>query len=282
MLFSERYGHKEVKQVIQIESMDEDLRVGLWNVLSSSFWSNHSFGASVESNKALSALINCIWRDYFKRPLDKLSYFWGDCHEDIREYFFFRAEWHEVYSFIEFVAKTNHYSTSFFRKNCNKVLEREVSAYRFVDNEILRITSDEEIETIEAATRINSRTHYAATHIQNSLALLADKQVPDYRNSMKESISAVESICKAIVGNSSTTLGRALEMIEQQSRIDLHPKLKESFKQLYGYTSDANGIRHDIKDDPNVDFEDAKLMLVSCSSFVNYLTSKATKAGIQL
>ena len=41
---------------------------------------------------------------------------------------------------------------------------------------------------------------------------------------------------------------------------------------LYGFTNDANGIRHagDIGG-PSSTFEEAKYMLVSCSAFVNYL-----------
>ncbi len=56
--------------------------------------------------------------------------------------------------------------------------------------------------------------------------------------------------------------------------------LSRAFRQLYGYTSDANGIRHALLDESNLDFEDAKFMLVSCSAFINYLKGKAIKAGI--
>lgn len=31
-----------------------------------------------------------------------------------------------------------------------------------------------------------------------------------------------------------------------------------------------------------IDFEDAKYMLVSCTAFINYLTVKASKAGLNL
>jgi hypothetical protein len=64
--------------------------------------------------------------------------------------------------------------------------------------------------------------------------------------------------------------------------IPMHPSLKSAFQNLYGYTSDANGIRHALLEEANLDFEDAKFMLVSCSAFVNYLVAKASKAGIGL
>ena len=51
----------------------------------------------------------------------------------------------------------------------------------------------------------------------------------------------------------------------------------EAFKDLYGYASDENGIRHGGIDFKNVPPEDAKFMLVSCSAFVNYLIEKWSK-----
>lgn len=62
----------------------------------------------------------------------------------------------------------------------------------------------------------------------------------------------------------------------------MHSDLKEAFKKLYGYTSDADGIRHALMDESNLDFEDAKFMLVSCSAFTNYLIAKAAKSNIKL
>ena len=58
--------------------------------------------------------------------------------------------------------------------------------------------------------------------------------------------------------------------------------MKEAFIKLYHYTSGADGIRHAIGllEEPNLSFEDAKFMLVSCSTFINYLISKASKAGL--
>jgi len=38
-LFSQRHGYKPVKSVIQIESIDEELRTGLWNALDIYYWS---------------------------------------------------------------------------------------------------------------------------------------------------------------------------------------------------------------------------------------------------
>jgi len=152
-----------------------------------------------------------------------------------------------------------------------------MSAFRLVGANITQITSEEEISEIEEA--LGHPLQGVRTHLKEALKLLSDKKNPNYRNSIKESISAVETICKLITGNKKTDLGKALK--EVAPKIGLHGALKQAFNNLYGYTSDAEGIRHALMDEPNLGFEDAKFMLVSCSAFVNYLTSKAEKAKIK-
>ena len=150
---------------------------------------------------------------------------------------------------------------------------------------IAPLTTDQEIAAIEqalAAGQASKPLQMVSDHIDQALALLSDRQAPDYRNSIKESISAVEAICKIIAGMSNATLGPALDAIQRGNVVALHPSLKEGFQKFYGYTSDAAGIRHAMKDASTVDQEDALFMLVSCSAFVNYLVAKATKAGITL
>ena len=96
---------------------------------------------------------------------------------------------------------------------------------------------------------------------------------PDYRNSIKESISAVECVCREITGES--TLDRALKNLENKG-VNLNPRMKDGLKNLYFYTNDGStGIRHALMDDKDAPTADEGIfMLVSCSAFVNYLMKK--------
>ncbi len=144
----------------------------------------------------------------------------------------------------------------------------------------MRITSEEEISEIEEALKKSGPLSNVHEHLKRALELLADRKSPDYRNSIKESISAVEALCKLITGDKSATLGKALEKME--GKIKLHPALKKAFISLYGYTSDADGIRHALLEESNLDFEDAKFMLIVCPAFINYLVEKVSKSGIKI
>jgi len=275
VLFSQRKGLMPVKTVIQVDSMDDDLRVGLWNALDAFYWSRFipNLGASVGNQTGLSVLLHFLWRDFFKRTVDTIPSRWDTALDDMKSYFF-ECNWFVVYDFIEFVANLrigNYFDFDRFVGFCNGVLEREVAAYRFVDFKITQITSEEEIAEIEKALLDANKP--VAKHLRTALELLSDRKSPDYRNSIKESISAVEAACNLITGTKAT-LGQALKNLEGTTEI--HPAFKKALSSLYGYTSDASGIRHALLEEEHLDFADAKFMLVSCSAFVNYLKSKSS------
>ena len=278
MLFSQRRKIKPVKTVIQTDSMDIDLRNGLWNCIYITYFQNMDYGYNYE---LIIKLTQSLWLVYFKRPLDEIPNP-ENFIKIIKSYFFDHAEWDDVYSFVEFIA--NYYEIDElnhqFMDCCNMMLQGELSGYRFIGGKITPVTSDVEIDEIENA--LENSSNYVYVHLNRALELLTDKKHPDYRNSIKESISAVESICKTITGDDKATLGRALKKIEVDGKIEIHEKLRTSFKELYGYTSDSGGIRHSIKDSGIVEFEDAQFMLTTCSAFINYLIAKASKSSINL
>lgn len=252
--------------------MDKALRNLLWNMLLTYYWEREK--------SELYPFLKSLWHFHFKQPTDIIKGSWDEDYRRIREYFFgFR--WFEVYDFLEFIA--NNYPkndiNSKFKEACNTVLEKELSAYRFVGSQITQITSEAEISEIEEALETPFGT--VNVHLDEALKLMSDRKSPDYRNSIKESISAVEAICRLITKNKNVTLGQCLKEVER-AKVGLHGALKKAFSNLYGYTSSAEGIRHALMDEPELGFEDAKFMLVSCSAFINYLVSKASKAGIKL
>lgn len=285
MSFSERYGFKPVKDIVQITSMDDELRIGLWNVLTVVYWNplsdNNPTGNEYVRDKTLWPLLASLWVDYWKFPLDTLSYWWADGYRFLRKDFF-GCEWHEAYSLIEFVGGYRGLGAkqSNFMDACNNVLKRELSGYRFVGHLLVPITAEEQLAAVEAALNSTGPNDPVRVHLETALKHLSDRNDPDYRNSIKESISAVESLCKLIAKAPKATLGDALDAVER--RVKLHPALRKSIISLYGYTSDADGIRHALLEESSLGQEDALFMLVSCSGFINFLTQKAAKASINL
>jgi hypothetical protein len=288
--FSQRRGLKPVKTVMQLNSMDDELRVGLWNALTTCYWDtiqasmiSRHLSLSNPDNVNLRVLCQFMWDRYFGLPLDTLPDEWKKTYKHIRTYFFNASTlWNQVYDFIEFMP--NYYPDNevngLFKRYCNTVLERELSGYRFVGGEIVEITCKEETEAVEKALEVSRPLKAVNEHLTSALALLADRKAPDYRNSIKESISAIEAIARVIAGDPKAELGQTLKVVKV--KVGLHPALERAFACLYGYTSDAEGIRHALMDEPNLKSEDARFMLVACAAFMNYLVAKSSRADIRL
>ncbi|MDC5004721.1 AbiJ-NTD4 domain-containing protein [Acinetobacter baumannii] len=277
MLFSERKGLSPVKIEIQRESIDDDLKNGLWNALHLMIWAKYdgnNYNKTFRTSNLFILFVN-YWHNFFKLPLDNMPVSFSITKELIKKKFF-AYSWFELYDFIEFTAQNCPPNLkNNFIKFVNNILEKELSAYRFVDEQLTDITDEQEIESIETA--IDSSNKFSGTniHLKAALSFLTDRKKPDYRNSVKESISAVEALCVTLSGDPKATLGASLNSIEKSH--SLHPAFKKALTSLYGYTSDSDGIRHALLDESNISYSDAKYMLVSCSAFINYVIGKISE-----
>ncbi|KAB5488908.1 AbiJ-NTD4 domain-containing protein [Flagellimonas hadalis] len=274
MGFAERYGHKLPRESLQLDSIDKKLRIKIWNAIDRHFFSILKPGL-YNRYSYYWEICQLIWTEILERDIDDIHPFessWGvNFFEDVKS-IYNTMQWFEVYDFIENLSRLDQlYFEGKFAENINYILEEEHSGYRLVDDCILKITNEKEIDAIEEAIK-SDESGQISTHLSSALNLLSIKN-PDYRNSIKESISAVEAACSIIAGKPKATLGEALKILERD--YNLHPALKNSFNALYGYTSDAGGIRHNLKDgEEELEHGDAIFMLVSCSSFINYLQFK--------
>ena len=154
-----------------------------------------------------------------------------------------------------------------------RVLQDENQPYQLHGKHIIPLVSGSESDEIEtaAATKYESVNR----HIEKAWLYFADRKKPDYENSIKESISAVEAMC-CIINGKDATLNKALDKLKY-SGVHIHPSLEKGLISLYGYTCDEKGIRHAGIDFVDAPAEDAKYMLISCSAFVNYLIEKWSK-----
>lgn len=189
--------------------------------------------------------------------------------------------WYRIYDFIEkYLRVTDSEKTQRLTIEFNRILEEEVAPYRILNGLVVPIIGKSELNSISET--IDLEYESVSKHMTKALELYSDRKKPDYENSVKESISSVESMCSIITGLSggAATLGNTLKKLKENG-VNIHPALENAFKQLYGYTSDSGGIRHGSIEFVNVASEDAKYMLVSCSAFVNYLTEKWIKYNLK-
>lgn len=280
--FSERVGAVSARKSIQIDDMDDALRNSLWNEI--------YYFYRYESSPPWGRVASTVARHVHKVPVDSV----GITPTQALRWFrsaFFEGPWYQTYEIIEnlYVTESDHsnvmattfgdltqhrHRVALLKSRLNSVLERELSGYRFIDNVLTPISSPVEVAAIENAIsdlEVDGHTG-ARQHLLTALELLGMKPTPDYRNSIKESISSIEAIVNRIAGTAGNGVANALDRISE--KYPIHGALKSSLKSLYGYTSDESGIRHSLLEEVNVGYEEAAFMLVACSAFASFLLAK--------
>lgn len=276
--FSQRFGYVNPALDLKEEEMPDTLRSGLWDAISLTYFEHNAeyniYGRQQRLTDHFSQLSNAIWFHFFRRSIDTIDSDAKAIVVQIRK-FFFSADFFRIYDFLEFLAETE---IDHFRFNgggdefavfCNRLLERERAAFRFAGKTLVKITDQNELQSVQDAMSEDIPSA-VRQHIRRAAELYSQRPSPDYRNSIKESISAVEAAVAFVTetkrgGGISTPLKKAVD------KLIVHPALRDGFEKLYAYTSDAEGIRHALMGDSNLSQADTRYMLVSCSAFSNYL-----------
>lgn len=279
MKFSEKYGYVLPVDVLKRGGLDNEGATALCNCYDHlKLW----LSRSSHTSDIYTMMEETIWCFFLNKRRDDFYYMYHN-HEVVATKYLLSEvnEWYLKFDLIEYSIKvlrglqnsrngTIKDVVDTFVNLLNSTFERLNHAYRIVDDQIVEITDDEEINAIEVAI---SQMSTVRTHLSNALKQISDRSNPDYRNSIKESISAVEALCREITGEN--TLGAALNKLEKTGLV-IPISLKSGFDKLYAYTNNSStGIRHALMDDANLPtYDEAKFMIVICSAFINYIQGK--------
>ena len=270
--FSERKGIKHFSDIVQTNDLNERTRNKLYTALKKIFDL-----IKKDPNKYADYFVEYVYEEIFSLTKRDIPNYYGYEYSKIFEiiYGIFQNEnYIEVFTFIEGIIKAYTYidNISYSRYNCRKyyiqlisdIFSTEHVNYRIINGKVTDIVNEEQIKCLEKT--LNNPYNVVSEHYAKAIEQLYS--VKDFDNSIKESISSVEAMCQIITKNDKATLGDALKLLKNK----IHPAMESAFQKLYGYTSDANGIRHSNGlGEGNSTFEEAKYMLISCSAFVNYL-----------
>lgn len=276
--FADRNNIEKIDDTIQIDSLSSFTRIAIKNTVIDLFerWEkawNDYFGFRNHVVKLLANDVFCIdlnSKDAKYDALISLMYHAID-----------NEDYYQVLSLLEYLASVisiyeygyQNFNYGRFKVNIsnvfNELFEKENIGYRFIEGRIEKITNKVEIDEIVSAsnTIYNEKVN---EHIRKALNFLSETGDRDYKNSIKESISALEGSAAIVSGCKNKTLSENIKEIGK--KYELHPCLVEAVIKIYGYSSDESGIRHENeKEGHPVSFDEAKLILVLCSSCINYL-----------
>jgi hypothetical protein len=133
------------------------------------------------------------------------------------------------------------------------------------------VASPEEALAITRALKTADTAKMPAAR-QHLLDAAAELSGGNYANSVRESMSAVESV--ALVSTGETSFAKAIGVMD--GRRPMNGAFKIAINRLYDYTSQEPGIRHAKKEGAvaDVDEREAIFMLGVCASFVTYVLAE--------
>ncbi|HOE15100.1 MAG TPA: hypothetical protein PLH82_00035 [Candidatus Paceibacterota bacterium] len=278
--FSDRAGIRKVDDTIQIKEFSDETRIRLYNFINVLF-DNFKFFLDFDDYRANNYLAERLSMDILNIPLDSPNSRYKEVMKIVKD-LFIKGTYDQILSFIEYTVsilfeeyiketvKQNHGDKIKFdaHEMFNKLFESENIGYRFVNKLIVGITNEKEINAIREAS--NTAYLNATEHIRNAVVYLSETGERNYKKVISESLMALEALFANFTEDpKADTLTKMINVIEQKKKI--HGALIEAIKRLYGFASDEIGVRHSgIKESNDVGFDEAKLVLVICSSLMNY------------
>lgn len=286
VLFSERHGFSPQK-TLQVTELDTRTRTRIINCFRLVYF--NSIGSRIGAIKNfdekivvfLMKLTDEYFGDYVLNSFSPSEWYlhWMSLKERIESHIL-EGEWYRVYDLIEFFLREYPYekNNTFLTYCLNKVFQEENVGYSIIANQVVPIFDNGEVKEIEDALVKASSWQGVYDDLISAMKHLSDRKHPDYKDSIANSIRAVEGVAKLIT-HQTGTLGELMPKV--QEILGLDKNFAKAIGQLWRYAN--NVARHaDPEAERIPEFEEAKFVFVTASAIVNYLISKAQKNGIEL
>ena len=271
LTFEQREGLVPLPRQLAVGEIDQAVKAGLWFVVHEYIQENShesitGVGYPEDHLRHIAqrhfVTVEHRYIDDFEAKSEKIKQNW-------KPYFSPKATYGETLGFTEWLVRADRRKTS-IASSVEHVLANTRCAYRLVDKStIMPIASEEEatayrtaLSTLQTANQPGARKHLldAASYLSQG----------KFAESVRESVHTIEGLLRNLTGHSKFSKAVAQIAGERQ----LHESLKLALNNLYGYSSDEQGIRHPLLDkgDANVTEPDALFMLGVCASFATYLS----------
>ncbi len=276
LTFSQAQGYEKIPGPLALGEISGAARIKLWNLFvggpHNAFVSHTLWDSPQDLEDRWQSIFQMLHEDFLHRPMDEFPSKISQLVQTYREAILHRLPFNKLFDLVQMVMRHKQCPRDFIL-DVAAIFKKCRLAY-VVDTEspvtILPAATTQEGEELMGAIREfrEAGLSGAETHLRK-----AGERVNqgDWSGSVEESILAVESVARQLDPDASKTLGPALNSLEKSGQ--LHPALKKAFSNLYGYTSDEQGIRHALIDNPtsSVGKDEALFMLGACASFASYL-----------
>ena len=275
--FSQAQGYEPLPRQLQLGDIPYNARMSFWNAFyladRDSRSEDYMFVDDYEIDKDWRQVLMSVHADFFYEGLD--TFIDDDEHiYDIYKPYFLDADFNKVFDLIVFFVRHPQCPNQFIGEVGLAFLKHPIAyVFDFKSRTIYPAATPEEGKAIVDAVHELHEHGFdgARNHLMQSASLINQGE---WAQSVHQSISAVESVARRIAPGTNT-LGDALNQLRSEGLLE-HRALEQGLGNLYGYTSDEQGVRHSLLDQgqSNVGQDEAVFMLGACASFASYLWRK--------
>lgn len=281
LTFAQRHGYEPLPSAMNLEEISPELRSALWDII---YRYLHSTIDNRDNRWRFRELEfsfpKTVLRRHLQIPTDEIANKPQDVFAKSKE-LLLHGKFNEVLDFLEISLRAislislrreewpfDRVSRAFREYDAAYPLEHIGGRYQFFPR-ASREAGESKKQAIEVIKKAG--LDGASEHLKEAAKNINEQR---YGNSITNSIHAVESVARMIDPAASRDLNRALTSLQKKG-VPKHPALIQSFKTLYGYTCDEDGLRHPLLDkkSPDVGLDEAIFMFGACASFAAYLTN---------
>ena len=213
----------------------------------------------------------------------------GDCHKLLGE-----MPWDKVYVFCErvydnlLIEKSSYDSyneeshldmpleqvKALFESELNNLCSEENLGYRFQEGQFYKPGRPQTQKNIIKANTVlaDHRLHRVKVHYNKACRFFNERINPDYQNSVKEALCALESAAEIMSGKKvSKDFSREISKLSGPDTDKLPPPVVQAMIKIFGYRGTGEGVSHGNTDGLQVSRFEAELILSIVGAFVTYL-----------
>ena len=281
--FSQAQGVEPLPGRLAPGELPRHVRIRFWSTFFTTIVAHRRYDPKrgysiIDEGPWYSVLIDLHVR-FFGRPADEYSLPAGET-ERIYKPLILNEPYNKVFDLLQFAMRHPECPSKFVHgirttfEECQMAYVVDVNCPPTIFPASTRHEGDAILRAREDLRR--SKQSAANLHLQRAGELLNDGH---WSESVHESVSALESVARNLIGDGKATLSDALKNLKHDDERGIHPAILVGFEKLYAYASDAQGVRHAATDaDRPVRQAEAQLLMVSCAAACSYLLNVARVA----
>jgi len=189
--------------------------------------------------------------------------------------------YNEILDIIEFIYKQTHNFIEIFDsplKVFNIFLKENNIGYHINENSEIERNVDSFILT-QIVDTINNHNELL-NNINRAKELLTSRKEYDYKQSIQNSMLALESYCKSLGKTTAKNMKNILSEI--QKKVNINSDLIEAINRLYKFASNVDDIRHSTNLNSHIDYGEAFFILTIVCALINYIDSTLSTNKIDI